>query len=141
MYYTVLYNSFKKGLGDGDIDLVSDTIKVMLVTEAYFPDIDNHDFKDDVTNEVSGAGYTAGGAALAGKSVTQDNVDNEGVFDADDVVWASSSITARAAVIYKDTGTASTSPLIGFIDFGEDKTTSGTDFKIIWHAEGVLNFS
>ena len=58
----VIYNAYKKGLGDGAIDWLNDTIKVMLVTSAYTPDQDAHDFKDDITNEISGTGYTAGGA-------------------------------------------------------------------------------
>jgi hypothetical protein len=135
----VIYNSFKKRLMQKDIDLVNDTIKVMLVTSGYTPDADAHEFKSDVTNEVSGTGYTAGGAALTNKAVTQDNTDDEGVFDADDTVWADSSITARGAVLYKDTGVATTSPIVYYIDFGSDKTTYGTDFKIQWNAEGILN--
>jgi hypothetical protein len=135
----VIYNSFKKRLMQKDIDLANDTIKVMLVTSGYTPDADAHEFKSDVTNEASGTGYTAGGAALANKAVTQDDTDDEGVFDADDTVWAASEITARGAVIYKDTGVATTSPLIYYIDFGSDKTTYGTDFKIQWNAEGILN--
>ncbi len=135
----VIYNSFKKRLMQKDIDLANDTIKVMLVTSAYAPDADLHEFKSDVTNEAAGAGYTAGGAALTAKTVTQDNVDNEGVFDADDVTWANSTITARGAVIYKDTGVAATSPLICYIDFGADKSSEAADFTIQWNAEGILN--
>lgn len=137
----VIYNSFKKKIMDGSIDLDTDTIKVMLVTSSYTPDQDVHDFKDDVTNEVSGTGYTAGGATLANKTVTQDNVDNEGVFDADDVTWASSTITARGAVIYKDTGVAATSPLICYIDFGSDKSSNNGNFTIQWNTEGVMNLN
>jgi hypothetical protein len=135
----VIYNSFKKKLMQKDIDLANDTIKVMLVTSGYTPDADSHEFKSDVTSEVTGTGYTAGGAALANKTVSQDDTDDEGVFDADDTVWADSSITARGAVLYKDTGVATTSPLIYYIDFGADKTTYGTEFKIQWNAEGILN--
>jgi hypothetical protein len=75
---------------DGSVDLDTDTIKVMLVTSSYTPNQDTHDFKDDVTNEVAGAGYAAGGATLANETVTADNTDNEGVVDADDVSWAAS---------------------------------------------------
>jgi len=135
----VIYNSFKRRLMQKDIDLVNDTIKVMLVTSAYAPDADLHEFKSGVTGEASGAGYTAGGAALANKAVSQDNADDEGVFDADDVTWAASTITARGAVLYKDTGVAGTSPLIAYFDFGSDKATEGTDFTIQWNAEGILN--
>ena len=136
---SLTYNAFKKNLMNGSIDLDTDTIRVALVTVGYTPDQDAHEFFDDVDNEVVGAGYTADGAALAGKTVTQDNTDNEGVFDADDIEWVVATITARAAVIYKDTGNPATAPLIRYVDFGEDKSTTGTTFKITWPAEGILN--
>ena len=137
----VIYNSFKKKIMDGSIDLDTDTIKVALVTSDYSAVQDDHDFFDDVTHEVTGDGYTAGGAALANKAVTQDNTDNEGVFDADDVVWSASTITARGAVIYKSTGTAATSPLICYIDFGSDKVSSAGNFTIQFDAEGIINLN
>jgi hypothetical protein len=137
----VIFNSFKKKIMDGSIDLDTDTIKVALVTSSYAPNQDSHDFFDDVTDEVSGTGYTAGGATLANKAVTQDNTDNEGVFDADDVTWSTSTITARGAVIYKSTGTASTSPIICYIDFGSDKSSSAGNFTLQWAAEGILNLN
>ena len=137
----IIYNSFKAKIMDGSIDLDTDTIKVALVTSTYTPDQDVHDFFDDVTNEVTGTGYTAGGASLASKAVTVDTTDNEGVFDAADVTWATSTITARGAVIYKSTGTASTSALICYLDFTTDKTSSAGDFTIAWNAEGILNLA
>ena len=48
----VIFKSFKRDIQNGNIDLDSDTIKMMLVTSAYTPDQDAHDFKDNVTNEV-----------------------------------------------------------------------------------------
>ena len=137
----VIYNSFKKKIMDGSIDLDTDTIKVALVTSTYTPDQDVHDFFDDITNEVTGTGYTAGGATLANKAVTADNTDNEGVFDADDVSWTTSTITARGAVLYKSTGVASTSPLIAYLDFTTDKVSTAGTFTIAWNAEGILNLN
>lgn len=137
----VIFNSFKKKIMDGSIDLDTDTIKVALVTSSYTPDQDVHDFFDDVTNEVVGTGYSAGGASLASKVCSADNTDNEGVFDADDVSWTTSTITARAAVLYKSTGTASTSALIAYIDFGSDKVSTAGTFTIAWNAEGILNLN
>jgi hypothetical protein len=113
--------------------------KVALCTSSYTPNIDTHSFFDDITNEVVGTGYTAGGETLGTKTTTQDNTDNEGVFDAADTTWSSSTITARYAIIYKSTGTASTSPLICYIDLGEDKTSSNGAFTLSWNAEGILN--
>ena len=125
---------------NGGIDLDTDTIKVMLLDDNHSQDQDAHEFIDDVSaNEVSGTGYSAGGAALANKAVTQDNTDNEGVFDADDLTWSSSSITARYAAIYKDTGTPGTSPILAILDFGEDKTSTSGNFTIQWADEGILN--
>lgn len=137
----VIYNSFKKKIMDGSIDLDTDTIKLALVTSSYTPDQDTHDFFDDVTNEVTGTGYTAGGATLTTKAVTQDNTNNKGVFDADDVTWSTSTITARAGVLYKSTGTASTSALICYIDFGADKTSAGGNFTVQWNASGILTLA
>jgi len=137
----VVYNSFKSNIMNGSIDLDTDTIKVALVTSSYTPNADTHQDFADVTNEVTGTGYTAGGETLANTAVTTDTTDDEGVFDADDVTWSASTITARGAVIYKDTGSAATSLLIGFIDFTSDQASTAGDFTIQWGSEGILNLN
>lgn len=137
----VIYNSFKARIMDGTIDLDTDTIKVALVTSTYTPDQDAHEDFADVTNEVTGTGYTAGGETLANAAVSIDDTDNEGVFDADDVTWASSTITARGAVVYQSTGTAATSQLICYLDFGSDQSSIAGDFTIQWNSEGILNLN
>ena len=99
----IIYTSFKKDIMNGAIDLDTDTIKVMLVTSAYTASA-THAKRSDITNEVTGTGYTAGGATLASATVT--NVSTNGVFDANDVAWTTSTITARGAVLYKSRGGA-----------------------------------
>lgn len=137
-----LYTSFAtKLLNGGGIDLDTDTIKMALTTSSYTPNQDTHDFFDDVTNEVTGTGYTAGGASLASKTVTQDDTNNRAVFDAADVTWATSTITARYGVIYKSTGTASTSPLIALIDFGVNVVTVASTFQVTFNVDGILKLS
>ena len=137
-----IVNSYKKAALEGGINLATDTVKVMLLTSTHVTDIDLDVFIDDVSaNEVSGTGYTAGGQALTTKAVTQDNTNDLGKFDADDVTWATATITARFAVIYKDTGTASTSPIVNIVDFGADRTSTGVDFVINWNANGILTLS
>lgn len=135
---SVIYNDFKESILNGSIDLDTDTINVALVTSSYTPDQDAHDFFDDITNEVSGTGYTAGGATLANKTVSQDNTNNRGVFDADNTSWSTSTISAAGAVIYKSTGTAATSRLIAYIDFGGTYSSVAGTFQITWHADGIL---
>jgi len=137
----VIYDSFRRDIMNGSIDLDTDTIKVMLVTSSYTPSQTAHTKKSDVTNEVSGTGYTAGGSTLTTASVTADTTNHKGVFTADNVSWSSSTITARGAVIYKSTGTDSTSPLICYLDFGSDKVSTSGTFTISWNASGILTLA
>jgi hypothetical protein len=138
-----IYNFFKKCLFDHTVAINlkagADTIKCALLTSSYTPNIDTHDYWDDVSaNEVSGTGYTPDGETLANQAVTQDNTNDRAVFDADDVTWSSSTITARYAVLYKYTGTPATSPLICYFDFTSDKSSSNADFTIQWNAVGIM---
>jgi len=128
---------------NGSIDLDTDTINVMLVTSTYTPDADAHTKRSDITNEcANGNGYATGGSALANKAVTADNTDNEGVFDADDIAWTTSTITARGAVLYKARGGASSADeLICYLDFTADKVSTVGTFTISWNAEGILNLN
>lgn len=135
---TQFFNSFKNDLMSGAINLIGDTIKVMLVTASYVPDIDTDTKRSHVTNESSGTGYVSGGAALDNKTLTQDDVNDRTVFEADNVEWVSSSINARGAVLYKSTGAAASDPLIAYIDFGETKISTDGQFLITWDANGIL---
>lgn len=135
-----VYNALKTGLVNGDINLGADTLKVILVSSAYVPNIDTHEDYADITNEIAtGGGYTAGGQALSGVAILTDLPNDRAALDANDVTWSASTITAaRGAVIYKDTGTPATSKLITYIDFGTDKSSSGGDFTIAWDSTGIL---
>lgn len=139
-----VFNSFKGKIMDGSIDLDTDTIKAALCTSSFTPNIDTMVFFSDITNEVSGTGYTAGGATLAGKTITVDTTNDRAYFDATDVTWTSSTITARYIVLYKSTGTPATSPLIGYINLGADRSSSADTFYITWPAPasgGILYLS
>lgn len=185
-----------------EVDYLSDTIKVALLGSGYTPALDTHDYYNDVSaSEVSGAGYTAGGATLASKTMVYtaanswgtawasataygaeaivrpatgngylyraqgaggtsggseptwpttvgDEVTDGGVtwtnigrglitFDAADPSWASATIAARYAVVYDSTGTASTSPLLWLIDFGEVVSSTAATFAITFAALGI----
>ena len=126
-----IYNSFRRDIMNGSIDLDTDIIKMMLVTSAYTPNVDTHEKRSDVTNEVVGVGYTAGGITLANKTVTKDNALNKGVFTYDPITIPSATITARGCVLYKSRGGASSADeLIYYGDFGADITSTGGDFQI-----------
>lgn len=127
--------------GTAVVDWNTDTIKGALTTSSYAPAQDTDDFFNDVTNEITGTGYTAGGATLGSCTATYDTTSNEIRLDAADTQWTSSSFTARNAVIYKSTGTASTSPLVSYIDFGGDETVSSGTFTIQYDSTGVAKIT
>lgn len=136
-----VYGNALKAAFNKEIDFDSDTIKVILLTSAYTPNQDTHDYLDDVVaNEVSGTGYTAGGQALAGKTVTYDASTNTVKFDANDVTWAGSTVTARYAVVYDDApATNATKPLIAYFDFTTDRASSNGDFIVRWGTDGIFS--
>jgi len=78
------------------------------------------------SNEVSGTGYTAKGAALTNVNPTTSST--TAFTDFADLTFSSSSITARGALIFNDS--ASGDPAVCALDFGGDKTSSSGDFTI-----------
>ena len=79
------------------------------------------------TNEVSGTGYTAGGATLSSQAVAYDSSNNVAYFDAADPSWSSATITARGALIYNNT---KSNVSIAVLDFGSDYSSSNGTFQV-----------
>lgn len=138
-----LYGQFLQQALNKEVDWDTDTIKVALLSNAYTPDQDAHNYFDDVVaHEVTGTGYTAGGLTLSNKTNTYNAATNVIVLDADDVSWSSSTITARYAVIYDASpATDATKPLIGYVDFGSDQSSSNGNFTITWDATGIVRIT
>jgi hypothetical protein len=126
---SLIYNSAIDDMARGAIDFDSNSFKALLVTSSYTPNKDTHDFRDDVTNEATGTGYTAGGVTTA-CTVTKDTANDRVTLQFAAVSWATSTITARALVIYKSTGTASTDNLVAYNDFGSDVSSTAGTFSV-----------
>jgi hypothetical protein len=126
---SLIYNSAIDDMARGAIDFDSNSFKALLVTSSYTPNKDTHDKRDDVTNEVTGTGYTAGGVTTA-CTVTKDTANDRVTLHFAAVSWATSTITARALVIYKSTGTASTDNLVAYNDFGSDVSSTAGTFSV-----------
>lgn len=119
--------SFKKALLDGEMDFSSDTaqtFKIALFTSSATLGAATTAYS--TTNEVSGDGYTAGGATLT-ISAAPTTSGTTAFLDFSDVTFANASITARGALIYKSGGG---NPAVAVLDFGEDKTSTDGDFVI-----------
>ena len=137
------YNSGLTKLTNGSIDWDTDTIKIALVTSSYTPDVDAHDFYDDISaNEVAASGsYSAGGVTLTCQA-TQDNTNNRTICDASD--WSVTTFTGtfRYGIVYKSTGTPGTSPLICYVDFtGSNISVVAGTFSVTVNAAGVFNLT
>lgn len=84
------------------------------------------------TNEVSGTGYSAGGATLT--NVTPTTSGTTAYTDFADVTWSSSTITANGALIYNST---SSDKAVVVLAFGSDKSSTSGDFIIQFPAAGA----
>lgn len=198
-----IYGPVYESLFGAEINFGSDTCKAMLCSSSYNPDATAHRYKSSVTNEIAGAGYTAGGVTLTSKTVTRtvanswatsranstayavgdivrpasangyvyqavvagtsagsiptyptvvgQSVTDGGVtwvckgrvvvvIDFADPSWASSTLTGRVVVIYKSTGTDSTSPLIAFDVLAADVTSTNGTWTYQVAANGIAIF-
>lgn len=130
------YDSFKSHLFSGTIDFVSDTMMVALMTSSYTPSQAHTGWSQISANEIAGAtasGYSA--TALSGKTVTVSS--NVSIFDADNVTWDPSTITASGAVIYE----SGAERLVAYVDFGSDQSSSNGAFTIQWATDGILRIA
>ena len=138
------YGKFLNSLMQKLIDVDSDSIKVALLSSSYTPDLDNHDFFDDVTAyQVTGTGYTAGGLAVTGKLLSYNSSTNTWTFDFDDPSWTIvGALTARYAVVYDATpSTDANRPLMFLIDLGENKTATDGTFKLTIAGTGLFTIA
>lgn len=127
---SLVYNSFYRDCFVGNINCASDTFKCLLVTSSYTAS-KAHDKRDDVTNEVAGTGYSAGGNAASCTVAAVDNTNNDLEITFSITSWTSATITARGAVIYKSRGgAASSDELVCFIDFGSDVISTDGTFSV-----------
>ena len=124
--------SFKLALLEGEMDFSSDTsqtFKIALFTSDAT--LDETTTAYSTANEVSGTGYDAGGKTL---TATTSSSGATAFVDFGDVSWASSTITARGALIYKSGGT---NPAIAVLDFGSNKSSSNSTFPITFPTADV----
>ncbi len=126
------YGLALQSLLSGGLTFASGTFKVALFTSSYTPNYDSDQYYGALTGEVSasGTGYSAGGATLAGIGVSYDSTNHRAYVTANPVTFSGVTLTARYAVVYKATGSAATSPLISYVDFGGNQTYSTEDVQI-----------
>lgn len=129
-----LYDKAKTAFAKGEIDLLNDDIRVILVDTANYPVSQS---TDEFLSDVPVASRVATSGALASKTVV-----DPGVFDAANVTFTSvSGDISEALVGYKHTGVEGTSALIWYDDeaSGLPITPNGQDILLTWDAGGIMN--
>jgi len=142
-----LYHSFKEKLFTLDDSIDFDgtpSLNVALLTSTYSPAAATESFWGSVnSNEVSGTGYTAGGNAATSPSVTVST--GTVTVDANDpATWSQNSSgfsNAAYAVLYKDTGSPATSPLVAYNAFSNNKGNVDGDLTVQFSASGIMTAS
>lgn len=119
------YGKGKEKFGGGEIDWVNDKIRAILIdTSVYSVSIDVDEFVSDIPD-----------AAKIAETTLTAKTNSLGVLDAADSVFTQvTGPTCGAIVIWKDTGSANTSPLIVYLDQGTGFpfTPTGADIPVTW---------
>lgn len=123
------YLSVYEDAFEGAVDFDTDTFYAML-TLGYTPNFTTHTRRSDVTGEIIGIGYTAGGQAV---TATVSKNTGAGTVTANFAAtsWAGSTISADGCVYYKRRGGASSADeLVGYDDFGGTVSSVGAAFNV-----------
>ena len=112
-------------------NLSSGTVKVALIDTGTYTYSSSDQFWSAASSASVGTPQTIGSKTFT-----------NGVFDGSDVAFTSvTGAQVVSLVIYIDTGTAATSPLVAFIDTGVTNlpvTPNGGDINITWNASGIF---
>jgi len=134
-----VYPRFRAACLQAGINMLTDSIKAVLVDTGGYTYSDTHQFLTSIP-----ASARIATATLTGKTVS-----NTAVFDAADTVFTAvaagtgTATAVEAVALYRDTGTVGTSELIAFFDAKADDspisvTTNGGDVTVEWNASGIF---
>lgn len=134
------FQSFVENLAEGKINLEADALKIALTNTAP---VATNTVLADITQIANGNGYTTGGAATTVSSSAQASGTYKLVIA--DVVFTATGAMGpfRYAVLYDDTPTSPTDPLIGWFDYGSSITlAAGESITVDFDAtNGVLQLT
>lgn len=120
----------------------SGTFKFLLVSSVPSEsDLDTFDFRNDITNEVTGAGYTAGGVTVSVSVGAVDTTNNRVAVTIADLspMLASATVTAVGGWIYKSVGTAATDELVQFVEFTGSTSSTAAPFNVDFTSPIYIN--
>lgn len=117
----------KVAFASGVIVPSTDTLKIALYTSAA--SLDGYTAAYTVAGEITGVGYTAGGATLVNATVGSSGLTVWLTFN--NALWTSATVTARGALIYDS---SKSNVAIAVLDFGADKSVRNATFTVTFPA-------
>lgn len=118
------------------------SFKFLLVTSVPSEaNLDAYDFRDDIANEATGTGYTAGGVAATVTVGSVDTTNDRTPVTISDLpnAWTGSTITAVGGWLYKVVGSAATDQLVAFVDFGGTVSSTAGNYSVTFTAPLYVN--
>lgn len=133
------FDGLARSLAKADVDFDTASLKVLLVTSAPTR---TWLTRNQITNEVTGTGYTAGGIAQAFTLEALDTTNHRQAITLTNISsgWTGATFTGVVgAVVYVNTGTSSTDTLLTYVEFSSvTQPTAGT-FSITYSAPIYIN--
>jgi hypothetical protein len=102
-----------------------DTYKLMLLADAYTYSNAHTVVADVSSNQISGTGYTTGGATITVTAAQSDD-DSKTEFTLGSVLFSSATFTFEKAVVYNSTSNA----LLLYLDFGAEQDVAGQNYQL-----------
>jgi len=141
-----IYDVFKEDLMLGNVNLVTDAIRVALFTSAWNAGAGfvAGDTIFTVTDEVTGTLYVTRGELIdVGGSKTVAVATNTATWDSDDTPWGPGATISgiRFAQIFDPTNADVADSTIATIDFGSDQSVSSGTFTIVWNVLGIITLA
>lgn len=132
---SLVYAGFWFRMAEGALPMRSLAFRSMLVGGDYMPDMAEHAWRSDITNEIEGAGYAAGGLPTA---VDLRRTAGGVLMTFAPLVWRAATIRARYQVVYCSRGgDAAQDELVFCNDFGGDVSSTADDFSVA--GSSILN--
>ncbi len=127
---------FFTGVGNWTSD-----IRGVFATSSWVPNQDTHDFRDDITNVVTGTNLTATGLAIPNEAVVIDGTANTISLDGDSISQAGVTATGIAGIglCQIKGGLSSADPLFGYGILGSPISPAGETLVVTPDARGWLS--
>jgi hypothetical protein len=139
-----VYGLGLKAIHNKEVDLNGNAnVYMMFTSSSHTPNVDTHDYENDLTNIVSGTNLNAAGVALTNVVSTYDTATNTLKIDCDDVSVATVTATGirNLHIVDKTSGSSATNPLIAYCTLDGDLSPNAGTLSVTIDAAGIYTIT